>query len=110
MNKNNNISQEAKTEIINLLNTTLEQNYIEHNGKWYKENGGLAMEAPTTAILAEVFIQYLEHRAITDIFNIVPRWRYLLGLQTKPLNLSHFFYSPTTSSVLQSLCYNQFPH
>jgi hypothetical protein len=38
---------------------------------------------------------------------IVPRLRYLLGLQTMPLNLSRCFYSPTTPSVLQSLCYNQ---
>jgi hypothetical protein len=29
----NNISQGIKEEIINLLNTILEQKYIEHNGK-----------------------------------------------------------------------------
>jgi hypothetical protein len=80
MNKNHNISHETKTEIRNLLNTTLEQNYIEHNGKWYKQNDGLAMGAPTSAILAEVFIQYLEHTTILDIlkkFQIVHYYRYV---------------------------------
>jgi hypothetical protein len=61
------MSHETKTEIRNLLNTTLEQNYIENNGKSYKQNDGLAMEAPTSAILAEVFIQHLEHKTIIDI-------------------------------------------
>jgi hypothetical protein len=36
INENYNISQPIKREIKNLLNTILEQNYIEHNGKWYK--------------------------------------------------------------------------
>jgi hypothetical protein len=47
IDKNYNLSQEMKVEIIDLLNTILEQNYIEHNGKWYKQNDGLAMGAPT---------------------------------------------------------------
>jgi hypothetical protein len=39
----------------------------------------------------------------------VPRWRYLLGLQTKPLSISHSSF-PTTPPVLQSLCYKRFSH
>jgi hypothetical protein len=80
MNKNYNISLEAKTEIRNLLNTTLEQNYVEHNGKWYKQNDGLAMGAPTSAIIAEVFIQYFEHTTVIDIlkkFQIIEYYRYV---------------------------------
>jgi hypothetical protein len=72
--------QEAKTEIRNLLNTTLEQNYIKHNGKWYKQIDGLAMGAPTSAILAEVFIQYFEHTTVIDIlkkFQIIDYYRYI---------------------------------
>jgi hypothetical protein len=56
-----------KEEIINLLNTILEQKYIEHNEKWYKQNGGLAMGASTSAVLAETFVQHLEHKIIVDI-------------------------------------------
>jgi hypothetical protein len=66
MNKNYNISQGVKTEIRNLLNSILEQNYMEHNGKWYKQKDGLLMRAPNSEILAKVFIQYLEHTTIID--------------------------------------------
>jgi hypothetical protein len=58
----------------------LEQNYVEHNGKWFKQNAGLAMGAPTSAILAEVFIQYLEHTTICDILmkhQIIDYYRYV---------------------------------
>jgi hypothetical protein len=52
IDKNYNISQQIKREIKNLHNTNLEQIYIEHNGRLYKQNDGLAMGAPTSAILA----------------------------------------------------------
>jgi hypothetical protein len=55
IDKKYNISQEMKIVIINIRNIILEQNYIEHNRKWYKHNDGLAMAAPTSAILAETF-------------------------------------------------------
>jgi hypothetical protein len=67
INTNHHITQATKNEIKNLLNVITEQNYIEHNGKWYKQNDGLAMGAPTSAILAEVFIQHLEHPEIINI-------------------------------------------
>jgi hypothetical protein len=69
LNKNHYTSQETKIYIKNLLNIILEQNYIEDDGKWYKENDGLAMGAPTSAILAKVFLQHLEHTMIIDILN-----------------------------------------
>jgi hypothetical protein len=78
--KNYNISQETKVEIINPLNTILEQNYIKHNGKLYKQNDGLAMGAPTSAILAKTFIQNLKHTIIVDIlkkFQIIDYHRYV---------------------------------
>jgi hypothetical protein len=51
---------EAKNEIVDLLNVTVEQNCIQQNGQWYKQDNGLAMGEPTSAILTETFIQYLE--------------------------------------------------
>lgn len=56
-----------KVEIKNLLNIILEQNYIEHNGKWYKQNDGLAVGAPTLAVVAETCIQHFKHTIIVDI-------------------------------------------
>jgi hypothetical protein len=67
IDKSYSISQQTRIEIKNLLNVILEQNYIKYNGKWYKQNDGLAMGAPTSATLAEMFIQYLEHTVIIDI-------------------------------------------
>jgi hypothetical protein len=80
IDKNYHIPQPTKSEIKNLLNTITEQNYIEHNGKWYKQNDCLAMGAPTSAILDKVFIQYLEHTRIIDIlkeFQIIDYHRYV---------------------------------
>lgn len=69
-----------KVEIINLLNTILEQNYFEHNGNWYKQNDGLALGAPTSTILTETFVQHLEHTIIVDIlkkYQIIKYHRYV---------------------------------
>jgi hypothetical protein len=76
----NHIAQTIKNEIKNLLNVITEQNYTEHNEKWYKQNDGLAMGAPTSAILAEVFIQYPEYTKIVYILQksqIIDYHRYI---------------------------------
>jgi hypothetical protein len=65
--RNNNTSKEAKNEILDLLNVTLEQNCIQHNGQWYKQDNGLAMRVPMSAILTETLMQYLEHTIIVYI-------------------------------------------
>jgi hypothetical protein len=46
------------------MNTILEQNYFQHHHKYYKQTDGLAMGAPTSAILAEIYIQNMEHTNI----------------------------------------------
>jgi hypothetical protein len=58
---NDNHTPKKKQELVTLLNTVLEQNYLQFNDQFYKQNQGLVMGAPTSAILAETFIQYLEH-------------------------------------------------
>jgi hypothetical protein len=45
----------------------MNQNYFHHNGEFYKQTQGLAMGAPTSPILAEIYMQYLEHNDIYDI-------------------------------------------
>jgi hypothetical protein len=62
-----------------LLDASLEQNYIQFNDEYYKQNDGLAMGTPTSALLAEVFIQHLEHKII-DILkkhHIIDYYRYV---------------------------------
>jgi hypothetical protein len=79
IDKDNNISQKMEEEIINLLNTILEQNYIEHNGPWHKQNNGLALGA-TSALLSETFMQHLKHTITVDLlkkFQITDYDRYV---------------------------------
>jgi hypothetical protein len=76
----NNIPNDYKKEIMTLVNVTLQQNYFQHNDELYTQNEGLAMGAPTSAILAEIFIQYLEHNNIIQILQkhqILDYYRYV---------------------------------
>jgi hypothetical protein len=72
----------------------LEQNYIQHNGLWYKQDDGLAKGAPTSAILDETFIQHPEYTIIVNIFSkyhIINYYRYvddILIIYNKQTNTS----------------------
>jgi hypothetical protein len=52
------IKKAKQEEIINILNSMMEQNYFRLNQQYYKQTEGLARGAPASAILAEVYIQY----------------------------------------------------
>jgi hypothetical protein len=45
-------------------------NYSQFNNQYYKQEDGLAMGVPTSAIPAEILIQYLEHTSIINILKI----------------------------------------
>jgi hypothetical protein len=58
----------------------LSQNYFQFNNELYTQNEGLAMGAPTSAILAEIFIQYFEYNDIIQILqkhHIIDYCRYI---------------------------------
>jgi hypothetical protein len=63
----NNLSTLEQKELINILRTILEQNYFEFNQQYYKQTEGLAMGAPTSAILAEMYMQHMEHKKLYQI-------------------------------------------
>jgi hypothetical protein len=63
-------SKEEKQELLNMLDIILEQHYFQINKQFFKQNKGLTMEAPTSAIPAETFNQYLED---TIIYNILKK-------------------------------------
>jgi hypothetical protein len=44
-----------------------EQNYLQFDQQYYKQTEGLAMGAPTPAILAETYSQHTEHKQIYPI-------------------------------------------
>jgi hypothetical protein len=50
-----------------LINTTINQNYLQFNNQCYKQVGRLAMITWTSAILAEIFNQHLKHTSIINI-------------------------------------------
>jgi hypothetical protein len=45
-------------KIIYILKTILEQNYFQFDQQYYKQTEGLAMDTPTSAVLAETFITW----------------------------------------------------
>jgi hypothetical protein len=63
-----------------LINTIIDQNSIQFNSQYYKQGDGLAMGAPTSTFLAEIFTQYLEHTKIINILKkhyIMDYYRYV---------------------------------
>jgi glycerol-3-phosphate cytidylyltransferase-like family protein len=54
---------------MTLTHTIINQNYLQFNNQYYKQDSGLAMGAPTSAFLAEIFFQHLEHTKIINILN-----------------------------------------
>jgi hypothetical protein len=55
-----------KKETLNPLDVVLEQNYLQINDQYYMHYESLAMEAPTLAILAETYINFLYFKQILD--------------------------------------------
>jgi hypothetical protein len=75
----NNSGTINQKEIIDILKIILEQNYFEFNKQFYKQTEGLAMGAPTSAILAEIYIQHIEHKQLYPVLKqkIIRYFRYV---------------------------------
>jgi hypothetical protein len=74
------IPQETTQELTLLISTILKQNYFKFNNKIYNQTQGLAMGAPTSAILSEIYLQHMEHNNIWSILlkhNITGYFRYV---------------------------------
>jgi hypothetical protein len=59
-------------EILALTKTVTSQNYYGFNGKTYIQQKGLAMGAPSSSILSEIYLQFLEN---TKALNILKKTR-----------------------------------
>jgi hypothetical protein len=68
LENNKEINRNIQKETIHILKTVIEQNYFQFNQEYYKQTDGLAMGAPTSSLLAETYIQHMEH---TQIFPIL---------------------------------------
>jgi hypothetical protein len=103
------IAQNTKTkkELLSLTNIILEQNYLQLNNNFYIQHDGLALGAPKSAILAEIFAQYLEHIIIHKILTkhqIIYHYRYC-GVQPESRNIV----SQSGRSLLDNGLLNTFP-
>jgi len=54
-------------ELILMTLTILKQNYFESKNNFYVQNKGLAMMAPTSSVLSEIYLQFIEHTAIYKV-------------------------------------------
>jgi hypothetical protein len=60
---------QSTREIILIISTILDQNYFIHNNQIFQQNEGLPMGAPTSAILSEIYLKYVEHNNILNILS-----------------------------------------
>ena len=67
MSLRNQVDEKTANELIRITRTVLEQNYFAFRNHNYCQNTGLAMGAPSSAILSEVYLQHLEHIKIIQI-------------------------------------------
>jgi hypothetical protein len=85
-------------QLVTLLRTILKQNYFQYNDCIYKQKSGLAMGAPSSSILSELYLQYTEHTTIYDILmkhNILGYFRYVDDIL--------IVYDTTTTDILKVL-------
>jgi hypothetical protein len=55
------IDPQIKTEILNWYEVITKQNYFLNNDKIIIQKDGLAMGAPSSSIISEIFLQNIEH-------------------------------------------------
>jgi hypothetical protein len=67
LENNTEIQSKIRREIIYILKVIIEQNHFQFDQKYYKQTEGLAMGATTSAVLAETFIQHMEHEYLYPI-------------------------------------------
>jgi hypothetical protein len=63
----NHLHTDVIQEIEQLTNLIIQQNYFEMDSKFYHQSEGLAMGAPSSALLAEIYLQFLEHNQILHL-------------------------------------------
>jgi hypothetical protein len=59
--KHNLLDARTQRELLNWYNVSTRQNYFTNNNYIIIQNGGLAMGAPSSGIIAEIFLQHAEN-------------------------------------------------
>jgi hypothetical protein len=77
---NNLVQPNEIQEILNWYNIITQQNYFMFNKTLYTQTDGLAMGAPSSGTISEIFLQYIECNTILPILNkhcILGYYRYV---------------------------------
>jgi len=56
-----------RQEILRLTRLIVTQNYLKFQNKAYLQKNGLAMGAPTSSFLSEIYLQFVENTKIFDL-------------------------------------------
>ena len=67
MCKKNDVEEKTTKDIMAIAQTILNLNYFQFKNTTYVQNDGLAMGAPTSSILFEVYLQHLENTTIPQL-------------------------------------------
>jgi len=80
-----NIDDKPTEELISVTHTIMKQNYFEFHNKFYIQNAGLAMGAPSSSVLSEMYLQVKEKTKLYTILlqnNILGNFRYVDDILT----------------------------
>ena len=78
--ENNGLESAVKQEILSLTRLIIMQNYFRFQNRTYIQKSGLAMGAPSSSILSEIYLQFMENTKIFEIlknFKIEGYYRYV---------------------------------
>ena len=67
MCEKHNLEDTLRHEILEIARLIIAQNYFKFQEKTYLQKNGLAMGAPTSSILSEIYLQFTENTKIYDI-------------------------------------------
>jgi len=58
---------QTQQELLRWFDTITEQSYFTHKNQIVVQHDGLAMGAPSSGLIAEMFLQYIEHSHLTNL-------------------------------------------
>ena len=61
------IDTRDSSELLSWYDLITQQNYFIHNNTTYIQQEGLAMGAPSSALISEIFLQYIESTYLESI-------------------------------------------
>jgi hypothetical protein len=77
---NNCVDVNTKENLVTLTKTVIDQNYFQFQNTTHIQSEGLAMGAPTSSVLSEIYLQHLENFKIVNLLinhKVVGYFRYV---------------------------------